>query len=139
LASEKRQVIDASGSSISSRVATLAALQKFGQLNPEIEAILVYVPAKPPLTDEERQRDPFAIYGVCGAVFPEGDGDEYQSLCLKARADHYRNSRISSIPIPAAVIDAVGGGAGWPNCRHAWGLIGGSICIAHAIASSSKR
>jgi len=33
LASEKCQVIDASESSIASRVAALAALQKFGQLN----------------------------------------------------------------------------------------------------------
>ena len=88
LASEKRRVIDASGSSITSRAEALAALLVFGQPNPELEGILVYVPARAPITDEEKQRDPFALYTACGAVFPEGDGDEYQSLCLKARADY---------------------------------------------------
>ena len=53
LASEKRRVIDTSGSSITSRAEALAALQEFGQPNPAIEGILVYVPAKAPLTDEE--------------------------------------------------------------------------------------
>jgi hypothetical protein len=41
-----------------------------------------------PLTDEEKQRDPFALYAVCGSQFPEGDGDEYRNLCLKAKPDH---------------------------------------------------
>jgi len=46
------------------------------------------LPAKAPLTDERKQHDPFAVYGVCGQFSPAGDGDEYLSLCLKARADH---------------------------------------------------
>lgn len=120
LASEKRRVIDASGSSITSRAEALAALLVFGQPNPELEGILVYVPARAPITDEEKQRDPFALYTACGAVFPEGDGDEYQSLCLKARADHATEIRriFSSDPNPSfAVIDAVGGGSGWPNLQ----------------------
>ncbi len=73
----------------------------------------VYVPAKPPLTDEEKQRDPFALYAACGAVFPDGDGDEYLSLCLKAKPDHATAIRriFAENPNPDfAVIDAVGGG-----------------------------
>jgi len=120
LASDKRRVIDASQSSITSRAAGLAALREFGQPNPSIEAILVYVPAKAPLMDEDKQRDPFALYSACGAAFPEGDGDEYQSLCLKARLDHATEIRriFNADPNPSfAVIDAVGGGAGWPNLQ----------------------
>lgn len=120
LASEKRRVIDASESSITSRAAALKALGEFGQPNPAIEGILIYVPAKAPLTDEEKQRDPFAVYGACGAVFPAGDGDEYLSLCLKARADHATEIRriFNADPNPSfEVIDAVGGGAGWPNLQ----------------------
>ena len=120
LASDTRRVIDASQSSITSRAASLAALQEFGKPNPPIEGILVYVPAKAPLTDEEKQRDPFAIYSACGAAFPEGDGDEYQSLCLKARFDYATEIRriFNADPNPSfAVIDAVGGGAGWPNLQ----------------------
>ncbi len=120
LASEKHRVVDTSNSSITSRAAALVALHEFGQPNPELEGILVYVPAKAPLTDEEKQRDPFAVYGACGAVFPAGDGDEYQSLCLKARPDYATEIRriFNADPKPSfAVIDAVGGGAGWPNLQ----------------------
>jgi hypothetical protein len=80
----------------------------------------VYVPAKVPITDEEKQHDPFAIYGACGSIFPEGDGDEFLSLCLKARADFATEIRriFKDNPNPGfAVIDAVGGGAGWPNLQ----------------------
>jgi hypothetical protein len=120
LVSEKYRVIDASESSITSRITALAALQEFGEPNTDIEGILLYVPANAPLTDEEKQRDPFAVFGACGAVFPAGDGDEYQSLCLKARADYATEIRriFSADPNPAfEVIDAVGGGAGWPNLQ----------------------
>ena len=120
LKTDKLRVIDTSESSITSRAAALTALNEFGQPNPTIEGILVYVPAKAPLTDEEKQRDPFALYGACGSVFPEGDGDEYLSLCLKARADYATEIRriFKDNPNPSfAVIDAVGGGAGWPNLQ----------------------
>lgn len=125
LATEKRCVINASQSSITSRAAGLAALREFGQPNPPIEGILVYVPAKAPITDEDKQRDPFAVYSACGAIFPEGDGDEYQSLCLKARADYATEIRriFNDDPSPSfAVIDAVGGGAGWPNLQARLGV-----------------
>lgn len=120
IADAKHVVIDTSESSITSRFAALEALQKFGQPNPAIEGILVYVPAKAPRNDEEKQRDPFAFYGECGAFFPESDGDEYQSLCLKARADYATEIRriFNENPSPGfAVIDAIGGGAGWPNLQ----------------------
>ena len=120
LNSERLRVIDASESSITSRFAALEAINEFGQPNPPVEGILVYVPAKSPVTDEEKQRDPFAIYGACGSVFPEGDGDEFLSLCLKARADYATEIRriFKDNPNPSfAVIDAIGGGAGWPNLQ----------------------
>jgi len=120
LASEKRRVIDASESSIISRAAAMNALQELGQPNPDVENILVYIPAKAPLTDEEKQRDPFTVLGACGAVFPAGDSDEYQSLCLKARPEYTTEIRriFNADPNPSfAVIDAVGGGAGWPNLQ----------------------
>jgi hypothetical protein len=60
------------------------------------------------------------LYSVCGNVFPEGDGDEYLSLCLKAKPDYATEIRAvfekDSNP-GFAVIDAVGGGLGWPALR----------------------
>jgi hypothetical protein len=115
-----RRVIDASETSIESREQTITALQALGEPHPKLKGLLVYIPARVPLTDEDKQRDPFAVVATCGAVFPEGDGDEYQSLCLKAKADYATEIRriFAENPSPSfAVIDALGGGAGWPTLQ----------------------
>jgi hypothetical protein len=120
MATDKRPVIDATESSIESREQALSALQILGGPNSPLDGMLVYVPAKAPVTEEERQRDPFALYGVCGSVFPAGDGDEYESLCLKAKADYATEIRrvFRDNPNPSfEVIDAIGGGSGWPNLQ----------------------
>lgn len=120
LANDEIRVIDASESSIESREAALQALGELGQPNTPLKGMLVYVPARVPLTDKEKQRDPFALYMVCGSVFPDSDGDEYINLCLTAKPDHATQIRRifseDSNP-PFAVIDAVGGGTGWPNLQ----------------------
>ena len=116
----KRPVIDASQSSITSRMAALDVIQKFGRSHSSIEGVLIYVPAKAPRTDEEKQRDPFAVYAAAGAFFPESDGDEYESLCIKARPDYATEIRriFSENQSPSFdVIDAVGGGNTWPNLQ----------------------
>lgn len=118
MATEKRSVVDSSESSITSRAEAIADLGKLG--DHQIEQLLVYVPAPKPLEDEDKQKDPFALYGVCGDVFPSGDGDNYLSLCLKAKPDHATQVRavFDQDPDPSfAVIDAIGGGLSWPNLR----------------------
>ncbi len=113
-------VVDATESSIESREAALKLLGELGTSNSETTGLLIYVPAPAPVSDEDRQRDPFALYSVCGNIFPEGDGDEYLSLCLKAKPDHATEIRavFEKDPNPAfAVIDAIGGGVGWPTLR----------------------
>ena len=118
MASEKREVVDSSESSITSRAQAIADLGKLG--DHQIEQLLVYVPAPKPLEDEDKQKDPFALFGVCGDVFPSGDGDNYLSLCLKAKPDHATQVRavFDQDPNPSfAVIDAIGGGLNWPNLR----------------------
>lgn len=120
LATDEIRVIDASESSIESREAALYTLGELGQPNTGIKGMLVYVPAEVPLIDEEKQRDPFALYTVCGSVFPDGDGDKYMDLCLKAKPDYQTEIRriFNENPNPSfAVIDAVGGGTGWPNLQ----------------------
>lgn len=86
LAGDQLRVVDASISSIESREAALLALREVGKA--ALEAVLIYVPTQRPETDEQKQADPFALYAECGAVFPQDDGDEYLSLCLRARPDH---------------------------------------------------
>jgi hypothetical protein len=121
LATDKIRVVDASESSIESRDAALVALRDLGQPKSQLQSILIYVPVKRPDTDEQKQVDPFALYAVCGEVFPRDDGDEYLSLCLKARPDHVTEIRklfVREAPSPSYdVVDAIGGGKSWPQLR----------------------
>jgi hypothetical protein len=120
LAADKVCIIDASESSIESREAALLALREVGQPNAPLEGVLIYVPARRPETDEQKQADPFALYAACGAVFPQDDGDEYLSLCLRAKPDYATEIRSLFVREPQpqyAVIDAIGGGVSWPQLR----------------------
>jgi len=120
LTAEGLKVVDASQSGIESRELALGLLGELAQPNAKTTGLLIYVPAAAPVTDEDRQRDPFSIYGACGSIFPAGDGDDYLSLCFKAKPDHATEIRrlFSEGSAPGfAVIDAVGGGLGWPSLR----------------------
>jgi hypothetical protein len=124
LARNGRAVVDASESSIESRAHALAALQRLGAQDGALDSLVVYVPAQPPRNDEEKQADPFAIYGVIGATFPAGDGDEYQSICLRAKPDHSTKVRqvFRENPNPNFdVINAIGGGSSWPQLQSILG------------------
>jgi hypothetical protein len=44
---------------------------RWGNPRQPLEGVLIYVPAKRPETDEQKQIDPFALYAECGAVFPK--------------------------------------------------------------------
>lgn len=118
LADEKLLVVDASTSSIESRVAAMQGLRDV--IDRQLDGMLVYVPTKAPESEMERQADPFSPIAAAGAVFPGGDGDSFQSLCLKAKPDQVTAIRavFDKDPSPSfAVIDAIGGGLGWPNLR----------------------
>jgi hypothetical protein len=120
LTSDVLRVVDASESSIESREEANTLLCNLGQPDTNQEGLLVYVPARSSLTDEDKQRDPFAIYTVCGNIFPESDGDEYMNICLKAKPDHATEIRriFTDNPNPDfSVIDAVSGGIGWPTLQ----------------------
>ena len=119
LADPDTTVVDASESSIEAREAAMLALAALGKPG-HPKALLVYVPAKPPVTDEDRQTDPFAVYAACGAIFPDSDGDGYESLCLKAKPDHATEIRqlFAANPSPSfTLIDNIGGGLSWPTLR----------------------
>lgn len=118
MANDKLKVVDATESSILARAEAIQSLSELGAHT--IEQLLVYVPAPKPLEDEDKQKDPYSLYGACGSVFPNGDGDNYLSICLKAKPDHATQVRalFEQNNNPSfAVIDAIGGGLSWPNLR----------------------
>ena len=142
LATERQEVVDATESSIESREQALRGLQALGR--GELEGLLVYVPVAAPLDDEHKQIDPFAPFAACGTVFPDGDGDSYQTLCLKAKPEHgdeirqlFANDSNSSPEF--AVIDAVGGGVGWPNLRAQLGAESSRDILLCLLAPSTSQ
>lgn len=141
LAAAKVRVVDASESSIESREAALLALRDVGQPKAPLEGVLIYVPTKRPETDEQKQADPFALYAESGAVFPQDDGDEYLSLCLRARPDHATEIRQVFATTPSgpafAVIDAIGGGVNWPQLRATLKVESGREILAALLAPST--
>ena len=125
MASDLVTVVDASDSSIESREAALKALPGLVPHGQNQCTLLIYVPTRPPLTDEAKQLDPFAAYGTFGAIFPDGDGQAYLSLCLRARPDHATEIRrqFEQDPSPAfELIDNIGGGLKWPTLRTLLGM-----------------
>jgi hypothetical protein len=118
-------VVDASESSIESREVALRALTRLIPHGSNRRELLIYVPSRPPMTDEEKQADPFAAYGVVGAVFPDSDGHTYLNLCLRAKPDHATEIRrqFEQDPSPAFdLIDNIGGGLKWPTLRTLLGV-----------------
>lgn len=118
MSGDRCQVVDATESSIESRESAMRALQALGRR--ELEGLLIYVPVAQPLEESTKQRDPFAGYAACGAVFPDRnrDGDDFQSLCFQAKPEQGDELRalFERDPQPDfAVIDKVGGGQHWPN------------------------
>lgn len=141
MAAPRCQVVDASVSSIISREQAMQALVALGQ--GKIDQLLVYVPVAQPLGDEARQHDPFSPYAACGRVFPDGDGDRYESLCLSAKPDQALELRriFEADPNPSfAVIDALGGGLGWPHLRAALAVESGrDILLALLVPSPAQE
>ena len=143
LAAEKVRVVDASEGSIESRESALLALREVGQPKAPLQGVLIYVPFRRPESDEQKQADPFALYAACGAVFPHDDGDEYLSLCLRARPDHATEIRQVFARSPAgptfAVIDAIGGGVNWPQLRASLRVESGREILVALLAPSATQ
>lgn len=143
LASDRIVVVDVSEGGIEAREAALSALLELGKPEPAVDGLLIYVPARKPDTDEAMQMDPFSIYSTCGAIFPQDDGDEYLSLCLRARPDHTTEIRKAFAAAPAgpafSVIDAIGGGASWPHLRAALGVESGREILTALLVPSDKQ
>jgi hypothetical protein len=142
LACDTVAVVDASESSIESRETAVRTFVSLGRGETGPKELLVYVPVRAALTDEERQADPFAAYTVCGAVFPSGDGDEYLSLCLKAKPDHATEIRrlFEQDPSPSfALIDNVGGGLQWPTLRTLLQAESGRDILFALLVPSTKQ
>lgn len=143
LATDSIRFIDVGQSSIEGRDSALSGIRWIGDESMGDKAILVYVPTSAPETDEDRQKDPFSVYATAGEIFPRDDGDQYLSLCLQCKPDHAAEIRrlfSSSADGPTFdVINAVGGGIGWPHLRTALGVESSREILIGLLAPSKKQ
>jgi len=117
MATEKLRVIDASQSVIEQREAAMDTLLSLG--NGEIYQLVIWIPATPPIDDEVKQKDPFVVFAEMGAVFPQGDGDDYASICRKAKPDYIpKINDLFADGVPSfEMVDALDQGGAWPKLK----------------------
>lgn len=143
LSGDTTRVVDTSEGSIESRETALKALSEIGRQEGDLKALLVYVPTAPPQEPEDKQADPFAVYAECGAIFPRDDADDYLSLCLRAKPDYGAEIRQvfeQNQGQPGfAVIDAIGGGADWPQLRAALNVESAREILVALLAPSDAQ
>jgi hypothetical protein len=116
------RVIEVDLSVIEQREAAVAGLRELAE--GRIHQLILWVPALPPLSDEELQRDPFSVFARIGAQFPAGDGDDYASICRKAKPDHIVeiNGLFADGEPSFETIDALDKGTSWPRLKTLLGV-----------------
>jgi hypothetical protein len=117
LDSPKCRVLDATASVIEQREAAMSGLQALA--SGELEGIVVWCPSALPRTDDELQGDPFSVLAGLGARFPAGDGDDYASLCRRAKPEHVveLDRLFAEGEPPFDVVDALDTGGSWPKLK----------------------
>jgi len=117
MATDQCQVIDAALSVIEQRESATEALNALA--DGQIHHLVLWVPTKPPQDATDRQGDPFAVFASIGAVFPQGDGDNYAALCRLAKPDHVPEiNRLFEEGEPSfELIDALDEGGSWPKLK----------------------
>jgi len=118
LAEEGYKVIDAGESTILGREKALDDWLKLGEGRGE-DRLIIYIPLSKPEREEEKRLDPYQIFSLAGAEFPDSDGDEYQALCRKAFPDHVGQiDELFSEGAPDfATVNALEAGATWPKLK----------------------
>jgi hypothetical protein len=138
MASESCLVVDVTYGSLESRQQATQALSNLIHG----EKLLIYIPKSAPVEDDDKQKDPFAMYAAVGSIFPdpERSGDNYLDICLKAKPDQATEIRelFNTNSIPSFdVINAIGGGANWPTLETALHTEGATSLLFKFMTASS--
>jgi len=122
MTTDKLLVIDASTSVIEQRETAMDALASLAK--GEIHQLVIWIPATAPADDEAKQKDPFVVFAELGAVFPQGDGDDYASICRKAKPDYIpKINDLFAEGVPSfEMVDALDQGGAWPKLKTLLGV-----------------
>lgn len=117
MASDKCRVIDASQSVIEQRENATEALASLAE--GQIYQLIIWVPSIFPEDNDAKQVDPFSVFAEIGAVFPQGDGDDFASICRRAKSDHIPEiNRLFAEGDPSFdMVDALDQGGSWPKLK----------------------
>ncbi len=109
-------VVDGSGTLLEGRE---AAMKAWLALPGMAGRLVVYLPFRKPLKEEERLDDPYLAFRVGGAEFPDGAGDEYAALCKQAFPDKAAQvEALFAARVPDfGTVDLLEAGATWPKLR----------------------
>jgi hypothetical protein len=120
LESSRCRVVDGSVGTIQSREEATAVWLQMGAASSGSGQLLLRLPVRKPLTDEEKQLDPFQAFTLGGDVFPRGDGDSYLSLCLQAKPgfqDQIYDLFKAGAEPSFSTVDALDSSSTWPQLR----------------------
>lgn len=122
MVSEHCIVIDAAQSVIEQREAATEALTALAE--GAIHQLVILIPASAPEDNDAKQSDPFSVFAEIGKVFPQGDGDDYASICRRAKPDHVSEiNRLFEEGEPSFdMIDALDQGGSWPKLKTLLGV-----------------
>ena len=112
-----RRVIDAGESIIEQREAAMAGLRQLA--SGSLHQLIVWSPTPPPNGDDQLQTDPFGVLTRIGKHFPDGDSDEFSSICRRAKPDHLVElDKLFGEGEPTfETIDALDQGGAWPKLK----------------------
>jgi len=82
--------------------------------------MLIYIPFRKKLDEDQKARDPFSIFMSAGAVFPDEASDSYKQLCLQAipeKAAKIEELFLHSSTPSFSKIDALKGGNTYPSIK----------------------
>lgn len=138
LASKTTKVVDATDSLVLARE---EALDAWTHLSDKAGLrLVVYLPWEKPKNLRARRDDPFAPFSLGGAVFPDGDADNYRELCLQAfPAQEADVERLFEAGTPSfEAVNSLAGGAVWPSLRALLGVESEREMILSLLAPSAS-
>ncbi len=139
MTSDTCRVINASQSVIEQREAATDALTALAE--GQIHQLVIWLPVVRPEDNDGKQRDPFAVFAEIGAVFPQGDGDDYASLCRRAKPDHIPEiNRLFAEGEPSfEMVDALDQGGAWPKLKTLLGANSAKEILLGILSPNSEQ
>ena len=115
MVSNKCRVIEVAETVIEPRERAIQGLQDLAK--GDINHLVIWIAGKSPAEPQDKIQDLFSVLSSVGRIFPEGDGDQFRSLCHRAFPTHHHDiEQLFQQGEPTfEIIDALEGGTKYPQ------------------------